>query len=105
MTEIFNEFKRRWLNKAKEIKKQKLEPKFCIEISNHFMDEITIFSLENPLEKLSCLQKEELITDVDSAIMIAYSNYEAYSRKTSWGYRFFSKIKSISMFNFNPKLL
>ncbi len=99
MVEEFEGFKMRWLEKAEEIKKDKLEPRQCFYIMNDFIDEGFFYRRDNEIKL------DELRSDVDLACQFAISNErnEKLKYKPSWSITFLGNGVSFKMPDFKNK--
>jgi len=97
MADQFQEFVNRWTKRVEEIKKQKLKPKFCIEIYDDFVTEY-LYAKAHISGNISVFERQKIANDVKFAIMIANTNYDSYMREKSWWYRLVSGKKEITLF-------
>jgi hypothetical protein len=97
LVESIKELKDRWDKKIEEIKKLSMSKNQCYETYNALKLELGMFDFFNKdKERLKVTDMIELITDLQIALNVAYSNYRK-EKKTIWT-KIFGGPKTFNLF-------
>jgi hypothetical protein len=99
MVDTINGFKKRWIKKSEEIKKQSFDEKQCYSIMVDFLNECMTFNtFKNDTGEVFVPAFEETKNDLSIALEIAHSNYRK-QKKGFWS-KIFSGKKELNLFKY-----